>query len=286
MKNLLINLCLIVVTPFYWLNTLIETFEGTPIFSFFIGCYITCKIIYESIFHSTDHIIIKIIGCTIYISIAWVLAMILSACEGLLDLIILLVTQPFCSFRLYLKRCLKTESAQRGQQTNRNASSQRQQSSSGARCTYRSAEDARRTQEEAKKREEEARKQEQARQEQARREKEEEEAATRRYEKARREFEEYMRQEFEKSEQERRKRMEEEAKKRREEEARRNRRPTKEQEIQNAMKILGLKPGFTKAELRSRRKELAKRYHPDVGGSPEVFKRINAAYDTLEKLCQ
>lgn len=283
MKNLFINLCLIVVTPFYWLNTLIETFEGTPIFSFFIGCYITCKIIYESIFHSTDYIIIKIIGCTIYISIAWVLAMILSACEGLLDLIILLLTQPFCSLRLYLKRCLKTESAQRGQQTsqtNRNASGQRQQSSSGARCRYRSAEDARRAQEEAKKREEEARKQ-----EEARREKEEEEAATRRYEKARREFEEYMREEFEKSERERRRRMEEEARKRREEEARRNRRPTKEQEIQTAMKILGLKPGFTKAELRSRRKELAKRYHPDVGGSPELFKRINAAYDTLEKLC-
>lgn len=59
----------------------------------------------------------------------------------------------------------------------------------------------------------------------------------------------------------------------------------KEDEIQQAMRILGLKPGFTKAELRSRRKKLAKRFHPDVGGDPDYLKRINAAYDLLKKNC-
>lgn len=59
----------------------------------------------------------------------------------------------------------------------------------------------------------------------------------------------------------------------------------KEDDIQQAMRILGLNPGFTKTELRSRRKELAKRFHPDVGGDPDYLKRINAAYDLLEKYC-
>lgn len=59
----------------------------------------------------------------------------------------------------------------------------------------------------------------------------------------------------------------------------------KEDDIQQAMRILGLKPGFTKTELHFRRKELAKKFHPDVGGDPDYLKRINAAYDLLEKYC-
>ncbi len=48
------------------------------------------------------------------------------------------------------------------------------------------------------------------------------------------------------------------------------------------LKILGLKPGATAKEIRRARNRLAKRYHPDLGGSyEEKMKEINEAYHYL-----
>ncbi len=46
--------------------------------------------------------------------------------------------------------------------------------------------------------------------------------------------------------------------------------------------ILGLQRGCTQKEVQSARKELAKRNHPDQGGSQELMKLINLAADTLD----
>jgi curved DNA-binding protein len=45
--------------------------------------------------------------------------------------------------------------------------------------------------------------------------------------------------------------------------------------------ILGVKPGATPEEIKSAYKKLVKKHHPDLGGDPEEFKRINEAYEKL-----
>ena len=42
---------------------------------------------------------------------------------------------------------------------------------------------------------------------------------------------------------------------------------------------LGLEPGVTEADVQARYKELAKKVHPDMGGSAEEFQRLQALRD-------
>lgn len=51
-------------------------------------------------------------------------------------------------------------------------------------------------------------------------------------------------------------------------------------EFQDALQILGLREWSTMREIRSRHRELVKRYHPDSGGEPdnERIAQVNAAY--------
>lgn len=50
-----------------------------------------------------------------------------------------------------------------------------------------------------------------------------------------------------------------------------------------AVELLGLKPGFTQAELRTRYRELSKKLHPDTGGSAALFRQIQLAYEHLKR---
>jgi curved DNA-binding protein CbpA len=53
--------------------------------------------------------------------------------------------------------------------------------------------------------------------------------------------------------------------------------------IEQALKLLGLKPNFTKQELKKAYRRLSKQYHPDVsGGSDEKFRRLTEAVKLLE----
>lgn len=49
--------------------------------------------------------------------------------------------------------------------------------------------------------------------------------------------------------------------------------------ISNWRSVLGLFNGATVEEITARYRELAHKYHPDKGGSPEIMKTINAARD-------
>ena len=51
-------------------------------------------------------------------------------------------------------------------------------------------------------------------------------------------------------------------------------------ELQEALKVLGLRERCTGREIKTRHRELAKRYHPDSGGDPasEQIRQINGAY--------
>ncbi len=51
-------------------------------------------------------------------------------------------------------------------------------------------------------------------------------------------------------------------------------------EFQDALQVLGLREWCTIREIRTRHRELAKRYHPDSGGdtNSEQIRQINAAY--------
>ena len=48
--------------------------------------------------------------------------------------------------------------------------------------------------------------------------------------------------------------------------------------LSSPMKILGLKHGFTKKDLKINYKKLVLKHHPDKGGDAEMFKKINEAY--------
>ncbi len=51
--------------------------------------------------------------------------------------------------------------------------------------------------------------------------------------------------------------------------------------LSEAYKELGMSPPVTKAAVKARRRELAKQYHPDIGGDGKKLARINAAADLL-----
>jgi DnaJ-class molecular chaperone len=59
------------------------------------------------------------------------------------------------------------------------------------------------------------------------------------------------------------------------------------QELQEALAVFALGERATLAQVKSRHRELAKRHHPDRGGSsdPEAMRRINAAYRVLLEYC-
>ncbi len=48
-----------------------------------------------------------------------------------------------------------------------------------------------------------------------------------------------------------------------------------------ALRELGLKPGASRQAIKEAHRRLVKRHHPDVGGSPEEFRRVNDAYQRL-----
>ncbi|GAB5505744.1 MAG: DnaJ domain-containing protein [Rhizobiaceae bacterium] len=50
---------------------------------------------------------------------------------------------------------------------------------------------------------------------------------------------------------------------------------------EEAYKVLGLEPGASAADIRKAHRRLMQRVHPDVGGSPFLAARINAAKDVL-----
>ncbi len=54
-------------------------------------------------------------------------------------------------------------------------------------------------------------------------------------------------------------------------------------ELQNALRILGIRERSTLNEIKSRHRELVKRYHPDSGNALEqdTIRDINAAYRVL-----
>lgn len=82
-------------------------------------------------------------------------------------------------------------------------------------------------------------------------------------------------------------RQEEERRQRRErEESRRrteyeNRNNSVDQNIVNAMKLMGLQKGFTMKDLKSAYRKLSKVHHPDAGGLEANFKKLNTAYNYL-----
>lgn len=55
--------------------------------------------------------------------------------------------------------------------------------------------------------------------------------------------------------------------------------------ISNALRTLGLPPTATLREVSAKYRALAKKYHPDTGGSANAseFTKVNAAYQTLKK---
>lgn len=52
-------------------------------------------------------------------------------------------------------------------------------------------------------------------------------------------------------------------------------------ELEMAEELFGMTPPYTKDEARDIRNKLLKKHHPDVGGSEEMTKKINAAYELL-----
>jgi curved DNA-binding protein CbpA len=56
-------------------------------------------------------------------------------------------------------------------------------------------------------------------------------------------------------------------------------------EIEAARKILKLPKKTTRKEIIENYKKLAKEYHPDRGGSEELIKKLNYAYEILMEYC-
>lgn len=51
--------------------------------------------------------------------------------------------------------------------------------------------------------------------------------------------------------------------------------------IQEAFKVFGMSEGASKEQILGQYKKLAKKYHPDLGGSEEMMKVLNDAMDAL-----
>lgn len=49
----------------------------------------------------------------------------------------------------------------------------------------------------------------------------------------------------------------------------------------NAIKLLGIEDSFTKDDVKKAYRRLARKHHPDAGGTEENFKRLNKAYQYL-----
>jgi len=51
-------------------------------------------------------------------------------------------------------------------------------------------------------------------------------------------------------------------------------------DLQEALRVLGLEERATLKEIKTRHKDLVKRYHPDAGNTdePEMIRKVNAAY--------
>ena len=60
---------------------------------------------------------------------------------------------------------------------------------------------------------------------------------------------------------------------------------SKWEEIEEARKILKLPKKTTRKEIIENYKKLAKEYHPDHGGSEELIKKLNYAYELLMEYC-
>jgi len=48
-----------------------------------------------------------------------------------------------------------------------------------------------------------------------------------------------------------------------------------------ALEVLGLEVGATEEQVKAAYRMLSKRVHPDAGGTDELFRRVNDAYETL-----
>jgi uncharacterized membrane protein len=57
------------------------------------------------------------------------------------------------------------------------------------------------------------------------------------------------------------------------------------EEIEEARKILKLPKKTTRKEIIENYRKLAKEYHPDHGGSEELIKKLNYAYELLMEYC-
>lgn len=55
------------------------------------------------------------------------------------------------------------------------------------------------------------------------------------------------------------------------------------EELQEALLVLGLRNRSTLGEIKTRHRELVKRYHPDTGNleDPETIRKVNSAYQLL-----
>lgn len=92
-------------------------------------------------------------------------------------------------------------------------------------------------------------------------------------------IERLYREEMERLERMRKRRQEREEARRKAEYA--NQQNTVDQNIINAMKLLGLQKGFTVKDLKSAYRKLSKVHHPDAGGLEANFKKLNTAYNYL-----
>lgn len=52
-------------------------------------------------------------------------------------------------------------------------------------------------------------------------------------------------------------------------------------EIEKALKVLNLPTFITREDIKQQYYFLAKKYHPDFGGSPEMMEQISSAYTLL-----
>jgi len=57
------------------------------------------------------------------------------------------------------------------------------------------------------------------------------------------------------------------------------------EEIEEARKILKLPKKTTRKDIIENYRKLAKEYHPDHGGSEELIKKLNYAYEILMEYC-
>jgi len=55
------------------------------------------------------------------------------------------------------------------------------------------------------------------------------------------------------------------------------------QEIEAALEVLDLPRCVTKEDIKRQYRHLARKYHPDLGGTSEKMERINGAYRLLMK---